>query len=136
MENSTTNLTDEENLVYSVIKQETKTSGGILQAKLREKDELKHMHHRRLAAIINRLVKANLIKRIAVDNNGRSTYLLQTVEPQKQSSRLIQISNLDILSIPCYGCKNLYACGEGRVHNPSRCSYLTRFLMEKINTSE
>ncbi len=128
-------LSDEENLVYNVIKQETKASGGILQSRLGEKDELRGIQPRRLSTIVNKLVRAKLVKRIAVDNNGQQTYLLQAINRNEWAEEK-QTLDLDVFTIPCYGCRNLYMCGVGRSYNPLKCPYLTRFLIERLHAAK
>lgn len=131
-----TRLSDEENLVYSIIKQETKSSGGILQSRLRERDELRSIQPRKLSTIINRLAKAKLVRRVPIDNgNGQLVYLLQAVDQQNQAM-MEQPPNQDVVSIPCCGCRNLYMCGEGKSYSPLRCPYLTRFLVSKTLSME
>ncbi|MEM0005461.1 MAG: hypothetical protein QXJ56_07260 [Ignisphaera sp.] len=132
---SATRLSDEEVLVYNIIKQETRVSGGILQSKLRERDELRSIQSRRLYTIVNKLARANLIKRIAINDNGQTAYLLQAIDQRNQiGEQRISIPDSEIFAIPCNGCRNLYMCGEGRVYNPLKCPYLTRFLMERAYT--
>jgi len=123
-------LDDNEKLVYHIVKRETEEHGGILQTKLKEMPELKNLRPRQITTIVNKLVKLNLIKRELVVNNGRSMYLLKAVPPisfQKDLGYAIEI----VSGIPCFRCKNLYLCGEGRSFSPLKCPYLTQYLVSK-----
>ncbi|MCS7110971.1 MAG: hypothetical protein N3D82_03400 [Ignisphaera sp.] len=129
---SPTHLSDEESLVYNIIKQETRSSGGILQSKLRERAELRDIQPRKLSTIVNKLTRARLVRRVAVDGNGQPSYLLQAVE-QRDQVEGERVPNQEVLLIPCHGCRNLYMCGEGRSYSPLKCPYLTRFLMDRAH---
>ncbi len=123
-------LNDNEKLVYYVIKRETEERGGILQIKLKEIPDLKNLKPRQITTIVNKLVKLNLIKRELIVNNGRSMYLLKVVPSvtiQKDLSYAVEI----VSKIPCFKCKNLYLCGEGRSFSPLKCPSLTQYLINE-----
>jgi len=123
-------LDDSEKLVYYVVKRETEEHGGILQTKLKEIPDLKNLRPRQITTIVNKLVKLNLIKRELIVNNGRSMYLLKVVPSttfQKDLGYAVEI----VSKIPCFRCKNLYLCGEGRSFSPLKCPYLTQYLVNE-----
>jgi len=125
------NLSDVEKIVYEVIKRETENSGGIMQRKLKEIQELKNIRPRELQHIVKKLIKMNLVRRLRVSSNGKTSYFLQAVLKELTKGELIKISLDDIINIPCLTCKYIAICGTSKLHNPSRCSVLTRYLISK-----
>ncbi len=129
-------LSQEERLVYEVIKRKTIEQGGILQVKLKELPELRGLEPQRIARIVLKLAKLGLVKRQLVNVEGRSMYLVRalTVEEKpsiKQEKSLIPIKLDLVAEIPCFYCKELDRCASGSPINPLKCMYLTNYLLKK-----
>ncbi len=121
-------LDNDEKLVYYVIKRETEERGGVLQTRLKEVPDLRNLRPRQIITIVNKLVKLNLIKRELIVNNGRSMYFLKVISPTTIIQKDLNYAIGIVSKIPCFRCKNLYLCGEGRSFSPVRCPYLTQYI--------
>ncbi|MEM0026316.1 MAG: hypothetical protein QXT53_00060 [Ignisphaera sp.] len=130
------NLSDVEKIVYDVIKKETYNSGGIWQRKLKEVPELRNIKPRTLQHIVKKLIKLKLVKRLKIENNGKTAYFLKAViEDTQRKSEGIETLPKDLFEIPCITCKYLTVCGIDKVHAPSRCVILSRYLYAKISSN-
>lgn len=130
------NLSDAEKIVYDIIKKETYSSGGIWQRKLKEMPELRNIKPRTLQHIVKKLIKLKLVKRLKIESNGKTAYFLKAViEDAQKESEDIEILSKDLFEIPCLTCKYLFVCGIDKIHTPSRCVILSRYLFTKISNN-
>ncbi|MDK6027850.1 hypothetical protein QPL79_00515 [Ignisphaera sp. 4213-co] len=130
------NLSDVERIVYDIIKKETESVGGIWQRKLKEMPELRNIKPRTLQHIVKKLIKLKLVKRIKIENNGKTAYFLKAVtEGDEGANKALDLLQQELFEIPCITCRYLSVCGIDKIHEPSKCIILTKYLFSKaMNT--
>ncbi len=135
------NLSKNDIIVLKWLLKQSKHGVEVYQSQIPEKTKLSP---KVISKVLNKLEKMGLIQRIPTIYNKRKTYIVKpNVEMATKALREIGESYIDIdeiiediLAIPCVTCPHAEKCYEGGFYDPTFCPLLTKYIEEKLTSSQ
>ncbi len=77
-------------------------------------------------------MRKGLVSREAVTHKGKKTYILRYTDTTR-APIVIHVDLNPVIEIPCFTCRNIGKCGMGGYYDPTKCSLLTRYLLQVLS---